>query len=362
MADIKFTCPSCSQNITCDELWGGHQIECPSCKNPLMVPAQAPAASGGGNALVPKVPTAAEPRLAINTGHAAPAGAAPQPQRTIPIRNLAPAAAKKKSPVAAIATWAAILIILGVGGYFGYGWYKGRQSAENAETAAANTRNPASRQRAEAGQNAAASTDAATDASTNAVDSSPMVPAVWTLDLAQSKVPSGRANGTLGGTNFVPQSARVDTVGPAQVLRLIEGQPVSPDREVLIYLHLKPGEKLGGQTLNVSQDMAGIGVPQVTKRWKTNPRFAPQLKSFSTGYAMHLELGQVANGTLPGKIFLALPDLTQTVVGGSFSATVITNTPSETVQMQVAPVAAPAAGSTAADAAWQARYGRPRGQ
>jgi hypothetical protein len=68
-----------------------------------------------------------------------------------------------------------------------------------------------------------------------------MIPAVWTLDLAKAKVPSGRANGTLGGTNFVPQSARVDTVGPAQVLRLIEGQPVSPDREVLIYLHLKPG-------------------------------------------------------------------------------------------------------------------------
>ncbi len=187
-----------------------------------------------------------------------------------------------------------------------------------------------------------------------------MIPAVWTLDLATAKVPSGRANGTLGGTNFVPQSARVDTVGPAHVLRLIEGQPVSPDREVLIYLHLKPGEKLGGQTLNVSQDMAGIGVPQVTKRWKTNPKFAPQYKAFSTGYAMHLELGQVANGALPGKIFLALPDPTQTVVGGSFSASIITNTPGETVQMQ-APVAAPAA-ATSADAAWQARYGRPRGQ
>jgi len=363
MADIKFTCPSCSQNITCDELWGGHQIECPSCKNPLMVPAQAPSAATGPQGLVPKPPGSVEPRLAINTGHAAPAGAAPQPQRAIPIRNLTPPPAKKKSAVASIATWAAILIILGAGGYFGYGWYKGRQSADSAEAVAANTRNPAQKQRAGAGQNAAAATDPATDASTNAVvDTSPMIPAVWTLDLAKSKVPSGRANGTLGGTNFVPQSARVDTVGPAQVLRLIEGQPVSPDREVLIYLHLKPGEKLGGQTLNIAQDMAGSGVPQVTKRWKTNPKFAPQFKSFSSGYAMHLELGQVANGALPGKIFLALPDPTQTVVGGSFSATVTTNTPGETVQMQTT-VAAPVSGnSAAADAAWQARYGRPRGQ
>jgi hypothetical protein len=106
--------------------------------------------------------------------------------------------------------------------------------------------------------------------------------------------------------------------------------------------------------------MAGVGVPQVTKRWKTNPKFAPQFKAFSTGYAMHLELGQVANGALPGKIFLALPDPAQTVVGGSFSASIITTTPGETVQMQ-APVAAPAA-ATSADAAWQARYGTRRSQ
>ncbi len=159
MADIKFTCPSCSQNITCDELWGGHQIECPSCKNALMVPSQASEAATGAQALVPKPPGSVEPRLSINTGHTSPpAGAAPQPQRTIPIRNLAPPAAKKKSAVATIATWAAILVILGVGGYFGYGWYQARQSAESAENVAANTRNPAPKQRAGAGQNAAAAT------------------------------------------------------------------------------------------------------------------------------------------------------------------------------------------------------------
>ena len=363
MADIKFACPSCSQNITCDELWGGHQIECPNCKNALVVPVQPSskaATPAEGGSLVPKPPSGSEPRLSINTGHAAQATgpAAPQPQRTIPIRNLTAPVAKKKSPVGAIATWAAILVILGVGGYFGWNWYQGRQSAENADTPAPKARNNNSRQAgAKGGQDAAP--DSAGSASTN-TEATPLIPAVWTLNLAQAKVPSGRANGTLGGTNFNPQAARVDPVGTAQVLRLIEGQPVSPDREVLIYLHLKPGEKLGGQTLNISQEMVGAGVPQVTKRWKTNPRFAPQVKSYNTGYAMHLELGQVAEGVLPGKIFLALPDPTQTVVGGSFSANVITNTVTEAVQMQ-APVAAPSS-SAAADAAWQARYGTRRAQ
>src|SRR5581483_10461786 len=78
---------------------------------------------------------------------------------------------------------------------------------------------------------------------TPAADTEPLVPAVWTLDLIKAKIPSGRANGSISGTNFVPDTARVDPLGTAQVLRLLQGQPVSPDREVLVYLHLKAGEK-----------------------------------------------------------------------------------------------------------------------
>jgi hypothetical protein len=67
--------------------------------------------------------------------------------------------------------------------------------------------------------------------------------------------------------------------------------------------------------------MKGSGVPQVAKRWKTDPRYAPQVKSFQSGYAMKLELGQLADGAVPGKIFLALPDTEQSVMGGVFKAT-----------------------------------------
>src|SRR5579859_4073592 len=124
MADIKFACPHCAQHITCDELWGGHQLECPSCKNPLTVPAKpAPAAPKGPGSLVPKPPPAPEPRLAINTAQTATASAAPgAPQRTIPIRNLAPPAPKKKNPLVTYGIAALVLIVLGAGGYFGYGW------------------------------------------------------------------------------------------------------------------------------------------------------------------------------------------------------------------------------------------------
>src|ERR1039457_2171325 len=38
MADVKFTCTHCGQEIECDELWCERQIECPTCKKELTVP------------------------------------------------------------------------------------------------------------------------------------------------------------------------------------------------------------------------------------------------------------------------------------------------------------------------------------
>jgi hypothetical protein len=328
--------------------------------------------------------------LALNAAQAAEVAAGPQ--RTIPIRNLTPPPPKKKNPLVTYGTALAVLVILGVGGYFGYGYINGMQdkvdsaskdAAKNANSgqvahiaklnsaleatdpnrAPADSAAPGPRQRRSgAGQETPlAGGGDNSSRSTNAADSLPLIPALWTLDITKAKIPSGRANGSIAGTNFVPDTARVDPVGNAQVLRLLQGQPVSPDREVLVYLHLKAGEKIGGQTFNISQDMAGSGVPQVTKRWKHNPKFAPQYKSFTSGYAMRLELGPQADGAVPGKIFLALPDADQSVVAGNFRAVINTNVPTVDTTVQAAPTMAPAPGQSY-DAAFQARYGVRRPQ
>jgi len=391
MADIKFACPHCSQHITCDELWGGHHLECPNCKNTLAVPA---VAAPSAPSLVPKPPPAVEPRLAINAPP--PAHASGGPQRVIPIRNLAPPPQKKRSPLVTYGVSAVVLVALGVGGYYGYGWFSGMQDKVNTTSkeaaknsdggqvghianlngaldatdpskAPVDSRSTGPRQRRTGvGQEIPVAANDSAGAGTNSVDSMPLIPAVWTLDLAKARIPSGRANGSIAGTNFLPEIARIDPIGSAQVLRLLQGQPISPEREMLVYLHLKPGEKIGGQTLNIPNDMAGSGVPQVTKRWKNNPKFAPQYKSFSSGYAMRLELGQMADGVLPGKIFLALPDADQSVVAGNFKATLTTNVvmdaaaqAAQAAQMQPVPMATPSGPS---DAAWQARYGTRRSQ
>jgi len=57
--------------------------------------------------------------------------------------------------------------------------------------------------------------------------------------------------------------------------------------------------------------------PQVAKRWKTNPRYQPNLKSFASGYVMKLEFGELTNNIVPGKIYLALPDTEQNSCRGT---------------------------------------------
>jgi hypothetical protein len=173
-----------------------------------------------------------------------------------------------------------------------------------------------------------------------------------------AKIPEGRANGKISGTNFVVETARIDPSGAAQVLRLSQGPAAAPDREVLIYLHLKPGETLAGYNLKVASDTRGAGLPQVVKRVKTNPKYAPQPVSFAYGYALKLELGQMAGGMIPGKIYLALPDPEESVVAGIFKAAATAGS----TNLATAPVASPTpAAATPASAgekaAFDKRYG-----
>jgi hypothetical protein len=183
----------------------------------------------------------------------------------------------------------------------------------------------------------------------------PVIPAVWTLDLAAAKIPEGRANGTISGASFVPEAARLDQTAQAQVLRLSHGSPAAPDQEVLLYLHLKAGEKLSGHSWSVDKDMKGTDVPQLVKRWKPDPKYGSQSKTFFNGYAMKLELGQVNEGSISGKIFLALPDPEKSVVAGQFTAA--TSIAEAGAAPAPTPASVPDAASAAQRDAFEKRYG-----
>jgi len=56
MAEFKFPCPRCGQQIQCDTGYSGTQINCPACKRPIVVP-QMP--GSGAPAAQPPVPAQA---------------------------------------------------------------------------------------------------------------------------------------------------------------------------------------------------------------------------------------------------------------------------------------------------------------
>jgi hypothetical protein len=274
------------------------------------------------------------------------AGEAP---RSIPIRNLAPPPPPKKNVFLTILKVAGVLAVLGVGGYYGYVWLSGVQEKTNAERRKVEKNSdggqvghianlyevldatepsrggirPLRSSHASGPKQRESGVGREIEVSDGSLPGGtqkelPLIPPVWTLDLTAAKIPEGRVNGMLSGTSFVPETARVDAVPTAQVLRFIQGPVAPPARQILVYLRLKPGEKLAGQAFTVSKDTKNPQVTQVAKMWKTDPKYQPTLRAYNSGYTLKLELGQMEDGIIPGKIFLALPDAEQSVVAGQF--------------------------------------------
>lgn len=329
-------------------------------------------------------------RIARPAAHTQSGAPAPAQTRFTGQRPLPGGSAKPNTRVKKLAMVGGIVVVLGVGGYFGVPYVLDLQDKANAKRREAAKKSDGGemghianlynvldatepggrglgnlnsshasgpRQRPGAPGEIRVSSDGGDASSAAATASAPDLPVihpVWTLDPRPSSIPEGRANGVLSGTNFLVEIARVDPVGTAQVLRLMQGPAASPDREILIYLHPKAGETLAGHSWTVTKDMFGSAVPQVKKHWKSDPKYAPILKTFAGGYALKLEFGQLTNNALPGKIFVALPDPEQSVVAGLFNASLTAPSP----VAAVAPAVPMAPARTPQSDAFQKRYGK----
>ena len=345
MADLRFTCTHCGQEIECDELWSGREIQCPTCQAQLAVPPKSDAPPQA--ALASAKPGQA--RLSIGQSRTERTAAPPPlpPQMATLQQQLNQAKLGKKGNPMKWVTISAVILVVAVGAYLGYPYLRDWM-AKRSETAKQASAPPLV---------------------TNAVPAEPppppkelpVLPAVWTLDVDKANIPEGKVNGLISGTNFVPEFASLDKVGTTYLLRLLQGTPATPDVGFMVYLRLNVGESVTGHTWTVSQDLKDRTLPQVVKLWKTNPRYAAKQKTFSSGYAMKLELGQITNGVIPGKIFVALPDTEQSVVAGMFKAsTTLADASGAVVASPVAPpnpVAPPPAPGGAERSAFDKRYG-----
>ncbi|HEY5233306.1 MAG TPA: LamG domain-containing protein [Verrucomicrobiae bacterium] len=102
MAEFKFSCPQCGQNIQCGTGYAGTQINCPTCQKPIVVPPAMP------------VPPQTAPSPAIRRG--TPVLAAGQQSSGAPVR----AKSRKMRNILLIAAAVVVLAVLVIGGWYGY--------------------------------------------------------------------------------------------------------------------------------------------------------------------------------------------------------------------------------------------------
>ncbi len=285
MSDFKFPCPKCGQNILCDVSNAGMQIPCPGCQTMLTVPPAPPA-----------VPTVA--RLSINkTAHHPPPpapGAANAPAKPAWGAKVAPVKAKRKFPTAAIGSVVALLAAGAIAWFvFGAPYFKAR--AEEQKKAADLAAQQAEEKR---------------KADEEAARPKPPKP-VWKLDLANTPFPDRPAAGKEHGVDFT-----VETV-LFQNGFLTLRQDSGSSRQFVISVPLKSGETLPGKSIDIAATNI-LAQPRIALNWKEDPGKPPGAQNFTKGYAMKLEFGAAADGNIPGKIFLAVPDAEQSFVAGNF--------------------------------------------
>jgi hypothetical protein len=360
MADLNIKC-QCGQDLVCDSAYAGQQVQCPYCQANVTVPK--PSAGGSQhNPLVPKVPEAT--KLAIGTKETHGKGAAAQASHPMNLRKPT-APRKKKLPVKEIGTYVALIAVLGVAGYFGYDYWKKKQAATEAAEApppAAAPANPEGSTAAPA-EGVAGTEAAGTEAPKPKPEKAlPIIPPAYTMDAAIAKIPQSKVNGTITGSEFVPDSARLEQTPTSQVLRFTQGALPTVDRELVVYLKMKFADLTNGHSVSVASDTRGSGLPQIVKRWRANPnsRYAPASKTFGYGYVLKLELEKPVNGQLPGKLYVALPDKEESVVAGVFSLALPSIDPNQAPVPGIAPITAPTGITPAEREAFQRRYGGAR--
>jgi DNA-directed RNA polymerase subunit RPC12/RpoP len=257
MSEFKFSCPVCGQHIAADSSATGAQIECPTCFQKI---------------IIPEAPKADSKYILSATQYIkSPPLTPPRP----PDRSRA--ARKSYTPVLAGA--AAVVVAIGATFYL----------LQSAGDRPGGPKSPAQ--------------------ATNAAGPARL----WSLDFADANFPDDVAAGRIHGHDFSCQRAVVQYGS----LALRQGSGYRPDLVVNVFLPAHDAADLIDRHFNIRTNEPGP-LPHVVLRWKQGELQVSQ--AFTNGYMMKLEFGQANSTTVPGRIYLCLPDASKSVVAGTFIA------------------------------------------
>jgi hypothetical protein len=131
------------------------------------------------------------------------------------------------------------------------------------------------------------------------------------MDLTNVSFPETPAAGSLHQRAFTLEHATL--VGSNLTLRV--GRSGSVELGLNIMFFNRQAEELGGKTAEIKP--TDTTAPRVVLHWMEEKR---KSETFRSGYAMKVEFGPVANNSLPGKIFICLPDSAHSWAAGTFQA------------------------------------------
>jgi hypothetical protein len=133
----------------------------------------------------------------------------------------------------------------------------------------------------------------------------------WTLNLAGVTFPDLPVSGSVHHRAFELDRATLT----ASNLTLRAGRTGPVELGLNIVFFNRQAEELAGKTAEVKP--TDPKAPRVVLHWMDAKR---ESQTFHSGYAMKVEFGPVSDNSIPGKIFLCLPDGGQSWVAGTFVA------------------------------------------
>ncbi len=114
---MKFSCPHCDQHISCNEAWAGHEIACPACQAPIVVPHfQAPSVEPAPAVVAREVSKAGAPMLATGATQVARSTA----HAPAPVKKIIPRRPRSNNSLVGYA-----ILLLVIAGLAGLGYFYG---------------------------------------------------------------------------------------------------------------------------------------------------------------------------------------------------------------------------------------------
>jgi len=268
MSEVKFACPVCGQHITADSEASGRHLECPTCFRKIVVP---------------QPPALPDSKLLLSASQVA----KPRPPTIVSGPVFAPARttlAQRVLPIVAL-----VLVLAGGAAAAWVFWPK--PAANHGPVTAARAPRP------------------------KKLPSFP-IPArmTWSLDPTDLVYPDEPAAGSLLGHGFTSERTSIQ----GGLLSFRQGKRWSPELALSIAFPEHQPAELSGRSIDFGTNHAPP-LPRVLIHWK-DPEKRQQKQDFPKGYALKVSFGQIANGRLPGRLYLCLPDGSNSVFAGRFEA------------------------------------------